>query len=136
MKMNGRSCVWSLKLVKSARAKAVQAESRFANCVNVRLYLENWIKQEADRSEKSCYFFRSGYTVLALFKGKLQFQTSENQKIITWSSYKERKGNALAPGAEEGRDKLRKSVGSRKWALIHRCPNGAIRPESYPVTVK
>ena len=34
--------------------------------------------------------------------------------MITWSSYKERKGNALAPGAEEGRDKLRKTVGSRK----------------------
>ena len=45
----------------------------------------------------------------------------------TWSSYKERKGNALALGAEEGRDKLRKAMGSRKWALIHRYPNGAIR---------
>ena len=52
----------------------------------------------------------------------------------TWSSYKERKGNALAPGAEEGRSKLRKAVGNRKRVLIHRCPNGAIRPESYPVT--
>ena len=30
------------------------------------------------------------------------------------SSYKERKGNALASGAEEGRDKLRKAAGSRK----------------------
>ena len=33
------------------------------------------------------------------------------------SSYKERKGNALASGAEEGRDELRKATGSRKWAL-------------------
>ena len=30
------------------------------------------------------------------------------------SSYKERKGNALALGAEEGRDELRKATGSRK----------------------
>ena len=34
--------------------------------------------------------------------------------MITWSSYKERKGNALALGAEEGRDELRKATGSRK----------------------
>ena len=35
-------------------------------------------------------------------------------KENTWSSYKEHKGNALASGAEEGRDKLRKATGSRK----------------------
>ena len=44
-------------------------------------------------------------------------------------------GNALAPGAEEGRSKLRKAMGSRKRAEIHGYPNGAIRPESCPVTV-
>ena len=33
----------------------------------------------------------------------------------------------MASGAEEGRDKLRKAVGSRKWAKIRRYPNGAIR---------
>ena len=27
--------------------------------------------------------------------------------VFDWSSYKERKGNALASGADEGRDKLR-----------------------------
>ena len=32
------------------------------------------------------------------------------------SSYKERKGNALASGADEGRDKLRKAAGSGKYA--------------------
>ena len=34
--------------------------------------------------------------------------------ITQRSSYKERKGNALALGAEEGRNKLRKATGSRK----------------------
>ena len=32
------------------------------------------------------------------------------------SSYEERKVDALALGAEEGRDKLRKATGSCKWA--------------------
>ena len=43
------------------------------------------------------------------------------------SSMKERKGNALASGAEEGRDKLRKAPGSGTYALIRRCPNGGTR---------
>ena len=44
--------------------------------------------------------------------------TNEEPKISQkWSSYKEHKGNALAPRAEEGRDKLRKAAGSCKWAL-------------------
>ena len=38
---------------------------------------------------------------------------SQNRNV-QWSSYKEHKGNALALGAEEGRDKLRKATGSRK----------------------
>ena len=36
-----------------------------------------------------------------------QTRTSEKSWVFDWSSYKERKGNALASGAEEGRDKLR-----------------------------
>ena len=43
------------------------------------------------------------------------------------SSCKGRKGNALALGADEGRDKLRKATGSRKWALIRGYPNGETR---------
>ena len=50
----------------------------------------------------------------------------------TWSSYKERKGNALALRAEEGRSKQRNAAGSRKQTLIRRYPNGAIRLESCP----
>ena len=55
--------------------------------------------------------------------------------MITWSSYKERKGNALALRADEGRSKLRKASGSRKQALIRRFPNGAIRLELCPVII-
>ena len=51
-----------------------------------------------------------------------------------WSSYKGRRANALASEAEEGRGKLRKAAGSGKHTSIRRCPNGAIRLESYPVT--
>ena len=38
-------------------------------------------------------------------------------------SYKEHRENALAPRAEEGRDKLRKAMGRSKYPLIHRYPN-------------
>ena len=31
--------------------------------------------------------------------------------------------NALAPRADEGRDKLRKAMGRSKYPLIHRYPN-------------
>ena len=41
------------------------------------------------------------------------------------SSYKERRVNALAPGAEEGRGKLRKAAERRKQPSTRRCPNGA-----------
>ena len=42
----------------------------------------------------------------------------------TRSSYEEHKVDALALGAEEGRDKLRKATGSCKWTLSRRYPNG------------
>ena len=38
-------------------------------------------------------------------------------------SYKEHRENALAPRAEEGRDKLRKAMGRSKYSAIHRYPN-------------
>ena len=41
-----------------------------------------------------------------------------------WSSYKGRKENALAPGADEGRSNLRKASGSRKQTSIRGFPNG------------
>ena len=39
-----------------------------------------------------------------------------------WSSYKERREDALAPGADEGRSDLRKATGSRKQALYPWMP--------------
>ena len=38
-------------------------------------------------------------------------------------SYKERRVNAQAPRAEEGRDKLRKAMGRSKYPFNHRYPN-------------
>ena len=51
----------------------------------------------------------------------------ERYPLNSWSSCKGRKGNALALRADEGRDKLRKATGSRKWALIRGYPNGETR---------
>ena len=99
------------------------------------MYLENWIKHEADiKREKLLSLIRNLRLVLeTCLRENYNFENQNEDS--QWSSYKERKGNALAPGAEEGRDKLRKAAGSRKWALIRRYPNGAIRLESSPVTV-
>jgi len=41
-------------------------------------------------------------------------------------SYKGRRADALALGADEGRGKLRKVTGNRKQVLIRKYPNGAI----------
>jgi hypothetical protein len=38
-----------------------------------------------------------------------------------------RMGDALAPGDDEGRGKLRKFTGSCKRVKIRKCPNGATR---------
>ena len=37
------------------------------------------------------------------------------------------RGMPVALGGEEGRDKLRKAAGRRKWPLIRGCPNGTTR---------
>ena len=40
-----------------------------------------------------------------------------------WSSEEEHKADALALGADEGRDKLRKAAGRSKYPVIRRYPN-------------
>ena len=63
--------------------------------------------------------------------GKKRLVLGESTKK---SSLQEHRADAQAPYAEEGRGQLRKAVGSRKQALIHRFPNGETRRESCPVT--
>ncbi len=48
-------------------------------------------------------------------------ELDENLKRL---SYEEHRENALAPRAEEGRDKLRKSTGIGKYEMIRGSPNG------------
>ena len=50
-----------------------------------------------------------------------------NADIGGWLSNKEHRADALALGAEEGRDKLRKAAGRSKYPLIRRYPNGGTR---------
>ena len=47
-----------------------------------------------------------------------------NADIGGWLSNKEHRADALALGAEEGRDKLRKAAGRSKYLMIRRYPNG------------
>ena len=44
--------------------------------------------------------------------------------------------NALAPRADEGRDKLRKAMGRSKYPIIHRYPNeGTQLVEEYQLSI-
>ena len=73
--------------------------------------------------------FKYNYRVkTTISKKESSFEThkEENER---WSSYKERKGNALALGAEEGRSKHRNATGSSQHALIRRYPNGGTQLE-------
>ena len=68
-----------------------------------------------------------------------QFQKrkrQKNRKVLKFlpareslrrSSKKERREDALAPGAEEGRDKLRKAAVRSKYPMSRRYPNGGTR---------
>ena len=50
-------------------------------------------------------------------------QLNQNNDRLTRLSYEERRVNALAPRADEGRDKLRKAMGRSKYLTIHGYPN-------------
>ena len=50
-------------------------------------------------------------------------QSNTSKDILRWSSEEEHKADALALGADEGRDKLRKAVGRSKYPMNHRYPN-------------
>ena len=49
---------------------------------------------------------------------------SPNRFQNYWLSYKERRVDALALRADEGRDKLRKATGRSKYPLSRGYPNG------------
>ena len=57
------------------------------------------------------------------------FNVSVTLYIRKWSSNKERRVDALALRADEGRDKLRKAAGRSKYSAIRRYPNGETRPD-------
>ena len=67
----------------------------------------------------------------------LNFPNREKRKGTDWSqdqatkksSYKERRVDAKAPYADEGRGKLRKAAGNCKQVMIRRYPNGGTQPE-------
>ena len=57
----------------------------------------------------------------------LEISSPHPQANIVWSSYKERRVDALALRADERRDKLRKASGRSKYPLIRRYLNGETR---------
>ena len=60
-------------------------------------------------------FLLRSYNLKEMFMKLKQFKEREQaKKVLRSSSEQEHKVNALAQGAEEGRDKLRKAAGSCK----------------------
>ena len=56
-------------------------------------------------------------------KSKQQLRIKRKRRVRSWLSKKEHKADALALGAEEGRDKLRKAAVRSKYPLTRRYPN-------------
>ena len=55
------------------------------------------------------------------------FKNHQPLSYLNWSSYKERRVDALALRADERRDKLRKAAVRSKYPLTRRCLNGETR---------
>ena len=66
--------------------------------------------------------------ITTIEKGKKTI-LQKDLRFLQSSSYKEYKVNALASGAEEGRDKLRKAAGRSKSPVIRRYPNEGTQRE-------
>ena len=56
-------------------------------------------------------------------KSKQQLRIKRKRRVRSWLSKKEHKADALALGAEEGRDKLRKAAVRSKYPQTRRSPN-------------
>ena len=56
--------------------------------------------------------------------------------IHRWLSEEERRVDALALRADEGRDKLRKAAGRSKYPLIRRYPNGETHLDRLQVSIR
>ena len=56
--------------------------------------------------------------------------------IHRWLSEQERRVDALALRADEGRDKLRKAAGRSKYPVIRRCPNGETHLDRLQVSIR
>ena len=56
--------------------------------------------------------------------------------IHRWLSEEERRVDALALRADEGRDKLRKAAGRSKYPLIRRYPNGETHLDKLQVSIR
>ena len=87
------------------------------------------VEKTIQKNEKEV-FSRRWINNLKCFMKLKQFKENWENKLVTLrgvtigsSSEQEHKVNALAQGAEEGRDKLRKATGSCKWATIRGYPN-------------
>ena len=124
---------WRSKLIVEQHPKGCRVTYNFDLCKACIILKEN--QEFSDNSEQNSYPVpprrkpvfgeKRGAGERAKFSRKRK--RSQADFATSRSSWKERKGNALASGAEEGRDKLRKASGRSKYPLIRGYPNGATR---------
>ena len=99
--------------------------AKLSRCIVFRV----WLTLHLDNCTAKKRRFRKGQ--LQDSEARAEGSGSKEKQLVSGStkksSYKEHRVDALAPYAEEGRGKLRKTTGSRKQALIRRYPNGGTR---------
>ena len=125
---------------------------RFQGSLRPELYLDNCTENDFEqrpvgRDEKGKHdnmlnesTLKTEYWVLrgtSVTTSILTFPNRKRRRGTDWSqdqatkksSYKERRVDAKAPYADEGRGKLRKAAGNCKQVMIRRYPNGGTQPE-------
>ena len=124
---------------------------RFQGSLRPELYLDNCTENDFEqrpvgRGKKKTWQHEIGrplkteYWVLretSVTTSILTFPNRKRRRGTDWSqdqatkksSYKERRVDAKAPYADEGRGKLRKAAGNCKQVMIRRYPNGGTQPE-------
>ena len=112
--------------------ETVKREAFLRTCAILRVHLRRTLttahrERRREKGKASC---EATARVVAERKEATGLRRSERR-----SRKEERRVDAKAPYAEEGRGKLRKAPGSRKQAKIRGYPNGGTRREERPVTV-
>ena len=112
----------------TSKSAAFAVDAHLENCTG-KTFRAKRRKRKIPVRSGSCEANKSSHMILSIVLGRIVWRTISKERVEARSSEQERRVDAKALIADEGRDKLRKAMGSRKWALIHGYPNGGTRLE-------